>query len=101
MSATKIISTNEVFALYAKKAAKLTVRKLDRATVLVEGDRTALEFLGNLLVACARSDEHSVQLSPGGAGMNRFSKQSTLGLYVHKLPCTQERQPGKGRRSKG
>ena len=87
MGTSKRISTDDVFRVYEKKGAKVTVRKLDRATVLLEGDRTALEFLGNLLVACARSDEHSVQLSPRGAGKNRFSKESTLGLYVHKLPC--------------
>jgi len=84
-------STNEVLELYAKKKAKLTVRKLGRATILIEGDRTALEFLGNLLVACARSKEHDVEISPRGAGMNRFTKQSTLGLYVHRAPCSEKK----------
>jgi hypothetical protein len=86
MGNNRRISTNDVFELYAKKGAKLTVRKLDRAMILIEGDRTALEFLGNLF-ACARSDEHSIQFSPTGAGKNRFSRRSTLGVYVHRVPC--------------
>ena len=90
-------STSHVFELYARKDPKLTLRKLDKTTVLVEGDSTALEFLGELLLACARSDEHSIQMSPNGAGKNRFTKESTLGIYVHKVPCT----TGKSSRGRG
>jgi hypothetical protein len=93
------ISIHDVLEAYAKKDAKLTVRKLDRSTVLVEGDCTALEFFGNLLIACARSNEHSVQLSPTGVGKNRFSKQSKLGLYVHRVPCAHEKHSPKQRKS--
>jgi hypothetical protein len=87
MGNNRRISTNDVFKLYAKKGAKLTLRKLDRTMILIEGDRTALEFLGNLLFACARSKEHSVEFSPTGAGKNRFSRRSTLGVYIHRVPC--------------
>jgi hypothetical protein len=88
-------TTNDIFEEYAKKGARLTVRKLDKGTVLVEGDRTALEFLGNLLIAYARSNEHAVQVSPNGAGMNRFSEESTLGFYLHRLPCGDKTHDGR------
>jgi hypothetical protein len=97
MSTNGKASTSHVFELYAKKDAKLTLRKLDKTTILVEGDSTALEFLGELLLACARSDEHSIQMSPNGAGKNRFTKESTLGFYVHRVPCTE----GKSSRRRG
>lgn len=85
----KNTSPNDVFEVYAAKKARLSVQKLDKDTILLEGDRTALEFLGNLLLAYARSDEHGVQFSPKGAGSARFTKQSTLGFYLHRLPCTE------------
>lgn len=87
MSIRRRLCTNDVFELYAKKGVKITVRKLEGRTVLVEGDRTSLEFLGDLILTYAKSSEHDVQLSPTGAGMARFTKQSTLGLYLHRLPC--------------
>ncbi len=93
MTVKRKTSTNQVFELFATKDAKITVRMLDKLTILVEGDSTAIEFLGKLLLAHAKSDEHSVQLSPHGAGRNRFSKESTLGFYVHKVPC----EAGSGR----
>lgn len=96
MGVARRISTNDVFELYGKKNARLTVRKLNRSMILIERDRTALEFLGNLLVVCARSKEHSVQFSPKGAGMNRFTKRSTLGLYIHKVPCPEKKSRGTG-----
>jgi hypothetical protein len=88
MGTKTLPSVNSVFAAYAKKKAKLAVQKLDRDTVLIEGDRTALEFLGELLITYARSGEHAVQFSPKGAGQARFTKKSTLGFYLHRLPCT-------------
>jgi hypothetical protein len=90
----KISAANKVFGLYARKRAKVTVRKLDRTTILIEGDKTAMEFLGRLFLAVSKS-EHSVQISPQGAGSARFTKEATLGLYIHKLPCY--RVPGKAK----
>lgn len=91
MSTNRHISTKQIFEDYEKRTTKLTLRKLDKTTVLIEGDRDALGFLGKLLVALAHSKEHSLQMSPKGAGKHRFSKKSTLGFYVHKLPCTASR----------
>jgi hypothetical protein len=86
-SAKSFTSTNDVLEAYSDLNTKITIRRLDRNTVLLEGDRSALEFLGNLLGAYARSEEHDVQLSPQGAGSARFTQQSDLGLYIHRLPC--------------
>jgi hypothetical protein len=80
-------TTNDIFRLYARKDAKVTLRKLDKETVLVEADANGFEFLGKLLLTLARSREHSVQISPNGAGQNRFAKGSTLWLYLPRLPC--------------
>ncbi|PYU20431.1 MAG: hypothetical protein DMG32_22330 [Acidobacteria bacterium] len=82
-------TTNDVFEIYANRRAKLTVSKLDRDTILIEGDRTGLEFLGHLVLTYAQSNEHAIQFSPKGAGMARFTKQSTLGFYLHRLPCAE------------
>ena len=87
MRAKRRLSTNEVFEEYARKNAKITMRKLDKNDVLIEGDRVALEFLGNLLLTCSASKEHSVNISPKGAGSARFTRESTLGIYIHRLPC--------------
>ena len=85
---SKTQSTNGVFRKYAVKRTKVTVKKLDKEVILVEGNRTAFEFLGELFLAFARSNEHSVQIWPRGPGNARFTSQSTLGFYLHKLPCT-------------
>lgn len=89
MSAKIPSSVDAVFESYARKKTKLAVQKLDQDTILIEGDRTALEFLGELLITYARSSEHAVQFSPKGAGLARFTKESTLGFYLHRLPCTE------------
>jgi len=87
-------STNGVFEKYARKRTKVTVKKLDKNLVLVEGNRTAFEFLGELFLAFARSkNEHMVQIWPKGPGNARFTSQSKLGFYLPMLPCTL----GKGR----
>jgi len=83
-----MVSTNKVFERYERTDTKLTVRKLNRSTVLIEGNREGLEFLGNLLLTYARSNEHSVQIPPSGAGMKRFTNDSNLGFYLHRLPCS-------------
>jgi len=83
-------TTNDVVDRYWKKRSKkLTIRKSDKSTVLIEGSATALEFLGQYLIAHAHAEEYDcgVQLSPKGPGNRWFSKASTLGLYLHRLPC--------------
>jgi hypothetical protein len=83
----KAKSTNTIFEEYAGKRTKVTVRKLNRNLILIEGDRTAFEFLGQLFLAHARSKDRHLQFWPKGPGKSRFSRQSTLGFYLHVLPC--------------
>ncbi len=87
MPSKKKPTTNDVFDKYARKRAKVTVQKLNKELILIEGDRTAFEFLGELFFAYARSREHMVQFWPKGPGNARFTSQSTVGFYLHMLPC--------------
>ncbi|MGC1289729.1 MAG: hypothetical protein WA855_00490, partial [Candidatus Acidiferrales bacterium] len=52
------LTTNDVIDLYWRrrgKKNKLTIRKLDRDTVLLEGSGIALEFLGRYLIAHSKA----------------------------------------------
>lgn len=86
------ISPRDMVERLAKRDPKLTVRKLDRETVLVEGDSNALKFLGYLLLAHAEAPDCGDQFSPGGAGSTLFTKDSTLGFYLHRVPCKEVRR---------
>jgi hypothetical protein len=84
---------------YARKKIKITIRALDdeESTLLIEGEREGLEFLGKLFLAQARSEDCGFQLGRWGAGKAFFSKMSTSGLYIHRL----HRLPsGKNKRTK-
>ena len=83
----KQMTPDEVCARYADRKVRITSRAMDDL-VLFEGDREALEFLGNLLLAQA-NDERSCKKSiePNGAGSALFSDTSNLGIYIHRLPC--------------
>ena len=86
----KLMTPDEVCVSYADHNVKVTCRLMDDL-VLLEGDREALEFLGNLLLAQA-NDERSCKKSigPNGAGNVFFTEGSDLGIYIHRLPCEDE-----------
>ena len=85
------MTPDEVCASYADREVKITSRAMDDL-VLFEGDREALEFLGNLILAQAK-DERSCHksLQPDGAGSAFFADTSNLGIYIHRLPCEHEK----------
>jgi hypothetical protein len=87
----KPMTPDEVCASYADRNVKITSRAKDDL-VLLEGNREALEFLGNLLLAQA-NDERSCHKSiqPNGAGSAFFTDTSNLGIYIHRLPCEHEK----------
>jgi len=91
MTRSKEPSTDGVVRLYPskRKPPKLTLTKLDRDTILIEGNASALEFLGHFILAHSRADKEDCHrsLHPKGAGNAWFTKESTLGFYLHKLPC--------------
>ena len=55
--------------------------------VLIEGDANALRFLAELILAQIDSDYGcELDIHPKGAGSRHFTAESTLGIYVHRLP---------------
>jgi hypothetical protein len=61
--------------------------------VLIEGDKDALRFLADLILAQIDSDYGcNLDIHPNGAGSKHFSNASTSGIYVHRLPS--DFQPG-------
>jgi|HubBroStandDraft_1064217.scaffolds.fasta_scaffold186787_2 hypothetical protein len=90
----KELATNDVLRLYSRKRKppKRTTAKLNRGTVLIEGIAPALELLGQLILAHSRAGKYPschLSLHPKSAGSARFTKESTLGSYLHKLPCSE------------
>lgn len=81
------MTTDEICAAYADRGVKVTCRTMD-GSVLLEGNREALEFLGNLLLAQANDPNccHK-SIEPNGAGNALFTDGSNLGIYIHRLPC--------------
>ena len=80
---------DDICETYARKHVKVTFRPLedDNEVLLIEGDQQALEFLGKLFLSIASSEECGFQMGPMLAGSALFSKESTRGLYIHRLPC--------------
>jgi hypothetical protein len=95
----KELTTNGVVQTYSRKKRppKLTMAKLDRDTIFIEGDAVALEFLGNFILAHSRDDSDAcgASLHPKAAGNAWFTEDSTLGFYFHKLPCPEGMIVGK------
>lgn len=86
---------NDVIRRYSRKArrAKLTVRKLNRDTVLIEGNSDSLKFLAHILLALTDEEDCGFQFSPKGGGMAWFAKDAQLGMYLHRLPCVGKKPP--------
>src|SRR5258708_12929275 len=90
MASPRELTTNDLIDLYSrrKKPPKLTVMKLDRETVLIEGDPAALEFLGRYIVAHSHGDKNDCgnALDPRGPVSVFFTKHPTPGFFFHHLP---------------
>jgi hypothetical protein len=82
---------DEICSANADRGVKLTSRLIDDGYLLLEGDREALRFLGELLIAQADfTPDCALQISPTEAGSALFTEGSTTGLYIHRLPCLNE-----------
>jgi hypothetical protein len=84
-----------IVAEYKAKGGKITLQMLrDRPDhynqyILFEGNASALEFLGRLFIAQAKyKTDCEFHLAPIGQGGVFFSKDSNLGIFIHRLPCT-------------
>lgn len=76
---------------YKDRKIKLKAQ-VKKNMVIIEGDKTTLEFFGKLVLAQAQfKKDCGFQISPDGAGKIFFHKKSPLGLYIHRLPCTSKK----------
>jgi hypothetical protein len=77
------MSPDELCNSFAQTGAKLTVKDLNEL-VLIEGDPSALMFLGQLLIAQAQfKQDCGFEIGPNGPGNVLFSEGSTRGFYIH------------------
>lgn len=81
------MTSDEICEYYGNLGTKLTVRLLDNETILVEGGSDALRFLSELIASQAFGTEDGKCVGPNDAGSDLFTNNSTLGIYIHKLPC--------------
>jgi hypothetical protein len=82
-------TVDEICQLYGRKRSDLSLTKMNRDTVLIEGRPRALKFLGEVLIAHARGpkDDCHFDISPRGAGRRHFNKNSKFGVRIHRLRC--------------
>lgn len=83
------MSVDELCEQFSRKKTKLTVKFLDgeKDMILFEGEASALEFLGKLLIAQSTASDCGFEIAPNSAGRALFSTDSTLGIYIHRIPC--------------
>ena len=59
--------------------------------MLIEEEADALEFLGEVLIAQAKyKKDCSFSIGPRTSGNVFFTKNSTHGIYIHRLPCVDD-----------
>jgi hypothetical protein len=76
---------DDVCERYAGRNVKLSLSLLDGDMVLIEGDRSSLEFLAELIQAQARFESDTgFSIQPNGAGRVFFKNDSKLGIYLHR-----------------
>jgi hypothetical protein len=79
----------------SKDGVKICIQKMNNEEeyVLIEAKEEALKFLGQLLLAQAGFEKDcGFSISPDGAGSDLFTKNSNLGIYIHRLPCLDEEE---------
>ena len=83
------MTVNGLLEQHSDSQSRLKVRLLPpekserESSVLIEGDRSALRFLGELLLAIADQPAgYDLPLHPSGAGSVHFQPGSDLGFYV-------------------
>lgn len=82
-------SPDQICDEYSKEKVKVTINQLDADYILIEGNADALKFLGKLILAQAHfKGDCGFHISPNGAGSTLFSDKSTIGIYIHRQPCS-------------
>lgn len=97
LSSKKAVRPDDVTSFYSDKGVAVNVRILDEPDdgeeaaplVLLEGDKTSLLFLADLLLAQA-SDPLDCGFQLTIPSKRFFADHSEYGLYIHRLPCAAE-----------
>jgi hypothetical protein len=91
---SRTIPPDEVWKLYEGQKVQLAVKVLveDKReglpSILLEGDRTSLEWLADIILASAADERDCGSfVAPDGPGNIYFDKSSEFGIYIHRLPC--------------
>ena len=87
------LKVDEVGRAFRRRRVRLKVELRDGDAefpfVLIEGSKSSLEYLGNLLLAMASDDDCGFEVGPHGPG-NVFFHKDSLGIYIHRLPCVND-----------
>lgn len=78
---------------FADIGVQLNLRMLDDDTVFVEGDRESLRFLSKLIWSMTQDEDCGFSMGPNRQGSAWFTQSSTLGFYLHRLPCEHPEGP--------
>ena len=87
---------HQLLDAHSSAESRLTVRSFVEQTeevreeyVLIEGKPESLRFLAELIMAFVESDASgcNFDMHPKGAGSAHFSDDSSVGIYLHRLPC--------------
>jgi hypothetical protein len=69
-----------------KAKGNLKISILDQDTVVFEGSKETLEFVGKLFISQAQYESDcGFGMSPVDAGKRLFIKKSKLGFYIHRV----------------
>ncbi len=93
-------SPGDLCASYAESGfrTKVTIRDLDNDYILIEAPAKGLRFLGELLLAQAEfSKDCGFQIDWGSKFFDRSFKK---GIYIHRLPCLDEKRKGSSKTPK-
>ena len=88
-------TVNQVLEEFAASGAKIRLRKMrneedgySQDYLLIEGEPSALRSFAKFVLAFADSDSSCTwDLHPTSAGSALFSEDSSIGIFLHKLPC--------------
>ena len=85
-------SVEGVCSQFADRGVQISVTPLPgyATTLLIEGDKMAFELLSKLFLAHADGSDCGFEVSPRGPGNALFARGANLGLYLHRLPCTEK-----------
>ena len=94
--------SDEVWKRFARRKVALTTKLIaaERGAaqlpdVLLEGSKASLEYLAEVILAAASDEDCGYGLSQKGPGSAGFSKNADLGIYIHRLPCVNQKVGGK------